>query len=43
MKCLNHVLNSPGKTLLWTQQQHYTCAFKMTLIEGLASLSAKVA
>lgn len=22
--CLNQ--NSPGKTLLWTQQQHYTCA-----------------
>lgn len=41
--CFNDMQNPPGKTLLWTQQQHYTCAFKITLTEGLASLSAKVA
>lgn len=43
MTCLNDVQNSPGKTLLWTQQQHYTCAFKITITAGLASLSTKVA
>jgi len=25
------VQSSPGKALPWTQQQHYTCAFKITL------------
>lgn len=30
MTCLNDVQNSPGKTILWTQQQHYTCAFKIS-------------
>lgn len=29
MKCLNDEQTYPGKTLLWTQQQHYTCAFKI--------------
>lgn len=27
---MNDVQSYPGKTLLWTQQQHYTCAFKIT-------------